>query len=158
MQLQQAPVSLTHQITHTHALPNQRNAPNAPTAVRGGRFFLTPLKAKKMKVKIEHSKHGWLTPDLGLCCYVRFENGEELYGVFTPGGVFIRHLTQREAYERHFGNLPKIKRFNSLTKVRASYAHKIPIPEYLQASCSALTIRQAIDPLLEEMPPADITY
>jgi hypothetical protein len=77
---------------------------------------------------MEHSKHGWLISELGLCCYVRLENGDELYGVFTPGGDFIRHLSEDEAYERHFGSLPKIQKFNSTTKVKASYAHKIPVP------------------------------
>jgi hypothetical protein len=77
---------------------------------------------------MEHSKYGWLIPGLGLCCYVKVDD-QEIYGVFTPGGQFIRHLTQDEAYERHFGNLPKLQKFNSKTKVKASYAHKIPIPE-----------------------------
>lgn len=78
---------------------------------------------------MEYSKHGWLVPGLGLCCYVRLEDGSELYGVFTPGGRFIRLLTKEEAYERHFGNLAKSHKFNSQTKINVSYAHKIPIHE-----------------------------
>lgn len=77
---------------------------------------------------MKHSKHGWLLPSIGLCCYVKLDDGKEIYGVFTPGGKFIRHMTPDEAYERHFGNLPKMEKFNSETKILASYAHKIPIP------------------------------
>lgn len=76
---------------------------------------------------MKHSKYGWLIPGLGLCCYVLIDKCE-LYGVFTPGGQFIRHLTKEEAYERHFGNLPKNQKFNSMTRINVSYAHKIPIP------------------------------
>lgn len=73
------------------------------------------------------SKHGWLIPGLGLCCYVTHE-GSEIYGVFTPGGKFIRHLTKDEAYERHFGDLPAQQKFNNKTRIDVSYAHKIPVP------------------------------
>jgi hypothetical protein len=76
---------------------------------------------------MKDSKYGWLIPGLGLCCYVTVGN-KEIYGVFTPGGQFIRHLTPEEAQERHFGNLPKMQKFNSTTKIKASYADKIPIP------------------------------
>lgn len=77
---------------------------------------------------MEHSKYGWLIPGLGLCCFVKLDDGSELYGVFTPGGQFIRHLSSEEARERHFGDLPKMQKFNSVTKIKASYAHKIPVP------------------------------
>lgn len=78
---------------------------------------------------MKDSNYGWLIPGLGLCCYVKLENGDELYGVFTPGGQFIRHLSDEEAYDRHFSKeLPQMQRFSSKTKVKASYAHKIPIP------------------------------
>ena len=86
--------------------------------------LFTPVNFNKMT----HSKYGWLIPGFGFCCYIKLENGDELYGLFTPGGKFIRHLTTDEAYERHFGTLPKMQKFNSATKVMTSYAHKIPIP------------------------------
>jgi hypothetical protein len=86
--------------------------------------IISQLKRLKMK----HSKYGWLIPGLGLCCFVKLENGDELYGVFTPGGQFIRHLTKEEAYERHFGDLPKMQKFNKNNSVSTTYAHKIPIP------------------------------
>lgn len=45
----------------------------------------------------QQPRHGWLISGLGLVCYRILDDGTELYGVFTFGGTFIRHLTEAEA-------------------------------------------------------------
>lgn len=64
--------------------------------------------------------YGWLIAGLGFICYRQTDTGE-LYGLFTPGGKFIRHLTEEEVHELWYGNLPKLQKCNSATKVKAYY-------------------------------------